>query len=61
MKVKKFNQEGVCSHCGNEQIEYVKTRSEYDMIGYEWECHSCGSEGTEWYNVVFSDNELKED
>ena len=48
------NEECVCPICAAEDLEYGDTEIECGSLGYKWECESCKTEGTEWYDLKVS-------
>lgn len=50
------NEQGVCPVCNGENLEYGSSDIEGDVMGYEWTCEDCGSEGMEWYDITFNSN-----
>ena len=46
---------GRCSVCGSDMVEYGSSEHDGDSIGYEISCSSCGAQGMEWYDVVYSE------
>lgn len=55
---KKKNREGVCPQCGNTELEYGAGELTERSFKYPWICKICGAEGTEWYDLVFSEQVL---
>ena len=51
------HEQGVCPVCNSENLEYGSSDFEGDVMGYDWTCEDCGSQGTEWYELtVVSEN-----
>ena len=51
---------GQCPKCGSINLEYGNTELEGESLGYEFECRDCGTEGTEWYDLEYSETIIKE-
>ena len=49
---------GYCPKCKKEVTNYKVIKLDGECIGYPFECN-CGYNGTEWYNLVFT--EITED
>lgn len=47
---------GCCPKCGSDNLTYEDTQLEADMLGYEFTCDECGAEGTEWYELVYTES-----
>ena len=50
--------EGHCPKCGNNPLKYGFSESCDGFIKYPWKCEKCGSEGTEFGNIVFDGHEV---
>lgn len=56
MATPKKQEQGYCPVCGKELENYGTIVPESNSIGYPWQCKKCGSQGTEWYNIEFSEH-----
>ena len=53
-------QEGNCPCCGSLGLDYgILEPNDGTQIFYPWTCWNCGSEGSEYYNLVFSGHNIK--
>ena len=56
IKSKGIGQQGHCSQCGSENIDYQDSEHYDGQIKYEYVCSDCDYEGEEWYHEVFVEN-----
>lgn len=47
---------GRCPKCGSDELTYGNTELIGECMGYEFTCESCGAEGTEWYNLTYTES-----
>lgn len=53
------DEQGVCPVCNSENLKYDRYGSIHgDLISYDWTCEDCGSQGTEWYELTFSNHHI---
>jgi hypothetical protein len=52
------SEEGRCPKCGSYELDYGCSETDDGYIKYPWECGKCGSEGTEFGNIVFDGHEV---
>ena len=53
------HEEGVCPKCGGKNLNYDGLIQDGTCVGYIWICPDCSAEGVEWYNLEFSEHEIK--
>jgi len=54
----KSNEPGKCPMCGTENLEYGSIDIEDNLMGYPWQCKTCGAKGTEWYTTQFDSHDV---
>ena len=54
-----MSEKGQCLHCKSDDIDYSSLLIQDDFCCYPWNCNKCGSEGMEYYDLMFNKNELK--
>lgn len=52
------NRQGECPVCGSCELTYKDSGYLEDYISFEYECKKCGTEGAEWYKLVFDGHEV---
>ena len=50
------NKQGLCGHCKSENIDYDSAKHNGDYVEYKYECNDCGSQGSEYYDLKFTEN-----
>ena len=53
METKTIKCQGQCAACYSENIEYDSFQYEGDYGYYPYECQECGSEGREFFDLVY--------
>ena len=53
METKTIKCQGQCAACYSENIEYDSFQYEGDYGFYPYECKECGSEGREFFDLVY--------
>lgn len=51
----KSNEVGVCPLCNSDNLDYDVMEVVDTGVEYPWTCNDCGAEGTEFYNISFSE------
>lgn len=49
---------GKCPKCGGYNLKYGVMQPIENSIYYPWECEDCGASGKEYYDLIFSEQEL---
>ena len=52
---------GICGKCGSEDIDYGGSEIVDDSLSYLFHCNKCGADGTEWYDLTYSETIMEED
>ena len=50
---KQINRQGMCPVCGKMNLDYDTLEIDGVSAGYPWACKDCGTQGTEWYNLIY--------
>lgn len=51
--------EGICPVCGSEELDYEGSGDlRNKRCGYKWQCMNCGTEGTDWFDLHFTNQEI---
>lgn len=54
--------EGICPVCGSEELDYEGSGDlRNKRCGYKWQCTNCGTEGTDWFDLHFTNQEIAGD
>ena len=51
--------EGVCSKCKSEDIEYGSSQIVGMSLGYEVSCNKCFANGWEWYGIEYHETRME--
>jgi hypothetical protein len=54
-KPKLIQEQGKCPRCGSDDLDYGCQKIMGESLGYDFSCNNCGTEGVEWYDLVYSE------